>query len=79
MLVTGESYFISAKSGLKNGKEWFVLKFLDESQDAFFSVFTSEDLYRELEGVPKKTPVALTLQLVPGQKYFSLESIEIVE
>lgn len=79
MKVSGESVFISCRTGEKNGKNWFSAKFLDEAADEFFTVFVSEDLYRELEGVPKKTPVVLTLQLVPGQKYFSLESIEIVE
>lgn len=79
MKVSGESVFISCRTGEKNGKNWFSAKFLDEAADEFFTVFVSEDLYRELEGVPKKAPVVLTLQLVPGQKYFSLDNIEILE
>lgn len=79
MLVTGESRFISVKAGQKNGKDWFMVKFLDENADEFFTAFISKDLYQDLEGVAKKTPVVLTLQLVPGQKYFSVESIEVVE
>lgn len=79
MLVTGESRFISVKAGQKNGKDWFMVKFLDENADEFFTAFINEDLYRDLEGVAKKTPVVLTLQLVPGQKYFTVESIEVVE
>ena len=79
MRVTGESQFISVKTGKKNGKDWFMVKFLDESADEFFTAFINEDLYRDLEGVSKKTPVVLTLQFVPGQQYFTIESIEAVE
>lgn len=79
MRVTGESRFISVKAGQKNGKDWFMVKLLDENADEFFTAFISRDLYQDLEGVAKKTPVVLTLQLVPGQKYFSVESIEVVE
>lgn len=79
MKVSGESVFISCRTGAKNGNKWFSVKFLDEFADEFFVVFVSEDLYRELEGVAKKTPVVLTLQIVPGQKYFSLEQIELVD
>lgn len=79
MRVTGESRFISVKAGQKNGKDWFMVKLLDENADEFFTAFINEDLYQDLEGVAKKTPVVLTLQLVPGQKYFTVESIEVVE
>lgn len=79
MKVSGESVFISCRTGEKNGKNWFSAKFLDEAADEFVTVFVSEDLYRELEGVARKTPVILTLQIVPGQKYFSLEQIEFVD
>lgn len=79
MYLTGESRFISVKAGQKNGKDWFMVKFLDENADEFFSAFINEDLYKDLEGIPKRTPVVLNLQLVPGQKYFSVESIEVVE
>lgn len=79
MQVAGESFFVSAKTGQKNGKDWFMAKFLDEDADEFFTAFINEDLYRDLQGVAKKTPVVLTLNLVPGQKYFSVETIEIVE
>lgn len=79
MLVTGESRFISVKAGQKNDKDWFMVKFLDENADEFFTAFINKDLYQDLEGVAKKTPVVLTLQLVPGQKYFTVESIEVVE
>lgn len=37
MQVTGESSFVSAKSGTKNGKDWFMAKFLDDSADEFFT------------------------------------------
>ena len=78
MHVTGESSFISAKAGKKNEKDWFMAKFLDEDADEFFTAFINEELFQELQGMEKKTPVILTLNLVPGQKYFSVESIEIV-
>lgn len=77
MTVSGEAFFISAKSGTKNGKDWFMIKFLDDSNDAFFQSFVTPELYQELQGMEKKTPVILTMNLVPGQKYFSIESIEI--
>lgn len=78
MHVTGESSFISAKAGKKNGKDWYMAKFLDDANDEFFTAFINEELYQELQGMEKKTPVVLTLNLVPGQKYFSVESIEIL-
>lgn len=78
MVVTGESAFISAKAGQKNGKPWFMAKFLDSSADEFFTAFITEDLYGELQGMTKQTAVVLTMNLVPGQKYFSVESIEIL-
>lgn len=77
MQVTGESSFVSAKAGKKNGKDWFMAKFLDDNADEFFTAFINEELFQELQGMEKKTPVILTLNLVPGQKYFSIESIEI--
>lgn len=77
MQLTGEALFISAKDGEKNAKPWFMAKFLDDANDEFFSAFISEDLFQELQRMGKKTPVILTMNLVPGQKYFSIESIEI--
>ena len=77
MTVSGEALFISAKAGTKNGKDWFMIKCLDDSNDAFFQSFVNAELYQELQGMEKKTPVILTMNLVPGQKYFSIESIEI--
>lgn len=77
MQVTGESSFVSVKTGKKDGKDWFMAKFLDDNADEFFTAFIEKELYQELQGMEKKTPVILTLNLVPGQKYFSVESIEI--
>lgn len=79
MRVTGESRFIAVKTGQKNGKDWFMAKFLDENAEEFFTAFINAELFRALEGVSKKTPVVLTLELVPGQKYFTIESIEAIE
>lgn len=77
MKVTGEALFISVKSGAKNGKSWHAAKFLDESADEFFIAFIGDELAADLQGTVRKTPVTLTLNLVPGQKYFSIEAIEL--
>lgn len=78
MQVTGESSFISVRDGQKSdGTKWYMAKFLDENADEFFTAFIEKELYQELQGMEKKTPVILTMNLVPGQKYFSIESIEI--
>ena len=79
MIVSGECNFISIKTGEKNGKQWCMAKFLDEDADEFFTAFITPELCGELQGVPKKNPVILTLNLVPGQKYFSVECIEIIK
>ncbi len=78
MRLTGESMFVSARAGQKNGKEWHMLKFLDEDAEEFFTAFVDETLSRQFQKLPKHTPVNLTLNLVPGQKYFSLESVEVL-
>ena len=78
MRLTGESMFVSARAGQKNGKEWHMLKFLDEDAEEFFTAFVDETLSRQFQKLPKHTPVNLTLNLVPGQKYFSLESVEAI-
>lgn len=80
MLMTGETLFISTKMGTKkNGENWYAGKFLDNDADEFFSVFVDENLFNKMKSLSKHTPVVLTLNLVPGQKYFSMESIEIVK
>lgn len=80
MIVTGESLFISAKTGKKkDGEDWYNLKFLDDESDEFFSAFVSGGLYNHFFNVPKKTPVVLTLNIVPGSKYFTVENIEVVD
>lgn len=79
MLATGESRYISVRSGTKNGKPWFMIKFLDESEDEFFTAFVNEQLFEQFQGMAKHTPVVLTLNLVPGQRFFKLEAVEIIE
>lgn len=71
--------FVSARAGNKNGKAWHMSKFLDEDAEEFFTAFVDETLFEQFQTLPKHTPVLLTLNLVPGQKYFSLESVEIIE
>ena len=79
MNVTGETSFVSVKCGNKNDKHWYMAKFLDNDADEFFTAFIDKDLYADLEGVEKKTPVVLTMNLVPGQKFFTVESREILK
>lgn len=80
MTVSGECIFSSAREGTKkDGSPWFFGRFLDDGADAFFTLFVDESLYRELLKIPKRTPVLLTMNLVPGQKYVSLERIEVIE
>ena len=79
MIVTGEAKYISAKSGSKNGKGWYILKFLYEEADEFFTLFVEKELFDALEGLPKNTPIILTLHIVPGQKYLRLENLEIMK
>ena len=78
MTLSGETTYISAKSGNKNGKDWFAVKFLDEDAEEFFTCFMDEQMFGNFQGLPKRAAVILTLNLVPGQKYFSLESVEII-
>lgn len=80
MLVSGESEYISSKQGVKkDGEEWFMVKFLDEEADSFFTAFVEAELYNKVKNLPKHTPVLLSLNLVPGEKYFSLETLEVIE
>lgn len=78
MTLSGETTFVSARTGQKNGKSWFAVKFLDDAAEEFFTCFMEEHMFENFQGLPKHTPVILTLNLVPGQKYFSLESVEIL-
>lgn len=79
MKVTGEAAYISAKTGTKrDGSQWFILKFLDNHFDEFFSIFVEEELFNDMKSCPKNTPVVLTLNLTPGSKYFKMENVEIV-
>lgn len=78
MIVAGEAKFVSVKNGIKNGKEWHCVKVLDEEAEEFCTFFVGQELYEAVEGLPKKTPLILTLHIVPGQKFCRLENIEIV-
>lgn len=81
MLVTGESRFVSATTGLKKDgvTPWYRLKFLDDDADEFFNVYVdNQAMFAELSGLAKKTPVILTMELVPGSKYFQLVKAEIL-
>lgn len=79
MLVAGETLYISNKTGSKqDGTSWFNLKFLDESMEEFFVVFVEENIFNRFQKVAKRTPVVLTINIVPGSKYYTLENIEIV-
>lgn len=80
MRVSGEAAFISAKTGKRrDGADWYLLKFLDNDSDEFFSIFVDDDLFNTMKSYPKHSPVLLTLNLTPGLKYFSLENLELIE
>ena len=49
MKLTGESMFVSARAGQKNGKEWHMLKFLDEDAEEFFTAFVDETLFGQFQ------------------------------
>lgn len=77
MKLQGVVKFINVVAGQKkDGGEWRRIKFLDEDGEEFFVAFVDEEAYESVQGLPKKTPVQLTLDLVPGQKYFSVVGIE---
>ena len=79
MKLTGESLFISASTFKgKKKQELYACKFLDEDGDEFFTLFTSEELFAEFEGVPKRTPVVLTMELIPGKTFVKLVSVEFI-
>lgn len=78
MKLQGVAEFISKKSGIKkDGSPWFLLKFLDNTADEFFTAFVDEKMFNAFDGVGKRTEVALTFELVPGQKYFSVTDYEL--
>lgn len=78
MELQGKAEFISRKSGTKkDGTPWHLLRFLDETADEFFGAFVDEKMFKAFENVSKRTEVTLTLDLVPGQKYFSVVDYEL--
>ena len=64
MNVSGESLFISAST------------FQGKKKQDLFTLFTSEELFAEFEGVPKRTPVVLTMELIPGKTFVKLVNVE---
>lgn len=78
MKLQGVAEFISRKSGnKKDGSPWYLIKFLDNTADEFFGAFVEEKMFNSFENVSKRTEVTLTLELVPGQKYFSVVDYEL--
>ena len=52
MNVVGESLFVAARTFKgKKQQDLYTCKFLDEDGDEFFTLFTSEELFAEFEGV----------------------------
>lgn len=79
MIVTGESLFISSKTGLKkDNTPWYSLKFLDEDAEEFFTMFVDDKLFNHFQGVGKKTGVILTMETLPGSKFCTLRNVEIL-
>lgn len=81
MIATGEGRIASVRRGVskKTKAEYFAVKILDAEAEEFVNFFIEEDLFNELESLPKNTPVILTLNLALASKYFRLESIEPIE
>lgn len=79
MNVSGECRFISASTFKgKKKQDLYACKFLDEDGDEFFTLFTSEELFAEFEGVAKRTPVVLTMELTPGRTFVKLVNVEVL-
>ncbi len=81
MIATGKGRIASVRHGVskKTGEEYFAVKILDTEAEEFVNFFIEEELFNELETLPKNTPVMLTLDLALASKYFRLVSIEPVE
>lgn len=79
MKLTGECRFISANTFKgKKHQDLYACKLLDEDGDEFFTLFTSEELFEEFENVAKRTPVILTMELIPGKTFVKLVSVEFI-
>ena len=77
MRVTCNSVFIATRRGIsKAGKEYLNAKFHDKEANEYFILFIGEDLFNDLNEMPKDTPVLLTLDIVVSSKYISLVSVE---
>lgn len=78
MVLTGKAEFICRRDGVKkDGTPWYYIKLLDSDADEFITAFVDERIYKEFEKVARRTGVVLTLNLVPGKKYFSVEGYEL--
>lgn len=77
MILSGNTKFISKSTGTsKANKPFYMAKFLDDDNDAFFSIFVDETLFQLFEDVKRGDTMRLTLNLTPGNKYFSLIDAE---
>lgn len=81
MIATGKGRIASVRRGVskKTGENYFSVKILDDEAEEFVNFFIEEELFNELESLPKNTTVVLTLNLALASKYFRLVSIEPVE
>ncbi len=78
MILNGTAQFISLVSGEKNGKSWHRVKFLDEDADEFINAFVNDEIAAGLQGLSRKTPVELTFDMIPGNKYFNITDVGII-
>lgn len=78
MKVTGESKYISSRPEQDSGRNLYTADFYDEDSSAPFTAIIREQMYKIFQGLPAYTAVILTLNLVPGMQYFSIESVEIL-
>lgn len=81
MVATGKGRLASVRHGVskKTGEAYFAVKILDTEAEEFVNFFIEEELFNEVESLPKNAPVMLTLNLALASKYFRLVSIEPVE
>lgn len=81
MRVSGEATFKEARHGAnpKTGDNWRRIKLLDEDADEIIKCYVDEQIYQCFEGLEKNTPVIVTMDIVPGQKYFNIVQVEVID
>lgn len=78
MLVTGKCIYKSANSGVssKTEKPYWILKFLDDDAEEFFTFFVSQELFQLCSSIRKDTPVCLTVDLKVSTRFVKLIDVQ---